>query len=422
MQETMTELRLAEAEAAARSIRSDLDRALGYGVPPRELPGVGDYLTERLAILSALRFFLVVDASGQPLYQAGIDPPTLAALLPRLPPPARDNPTPAEGLAHLVLPPFILVSAPLENDQGLVLVAVEPGEIIEILLREITRTWPFWLSALLLALAWGWVSVRGAVLEPLTRLARGMSARGEAPFARLLVRRNRDRIGQCLLTFNAIVAGLHARRQAFIAQADDVHQAVFDPRMAEEVLRVKETTLQDLGTAMAEPPLRLVDPRASDGDLFALTLAAAAALRAASLVMTDPLVPTTWVLALIALSVGLVLGGALGWNKRLAILISCLLLAATLWDGWSPPSVASHLDMAVAMGTLALSWGMAWRQRWLTGRLGGLGGGFWVLPAASISGLSLAWGLQDASLMAHVGVVLLLGIALATALMSPATR
>lgn len=418
--ETLTAVRVAGATAAARSIATDLDRAIGYGVPLTELPGVEPYLETRLGSLPELRLFLVTGPHGRRLYHSGVTASQLDALLAQVTPERLAEAGAGEGVARLDIDPFALVRVPLVAGSGAVWAAVEPGEIDRTLIRKIMLSWPFWLGCLLLALAWAAVAARGGVVEPLARLAAAMRAGGEGRFDRLLVRRARDGVGQCLLAFNAIVAGLHARRLGVIEQAEDVRHAVFDQEVAAAAAQAQATALADLGEGLASPPARCRDPRASDADLFALNLAAAGMMTCADGLVAgrDPL--PILLVAAGSLLVGLGLGWLIGWRRLLAVPLAILFLGIFLLNGLAAAdSLAALVIDGVAAGAVGLAWGLAWRQRHLAKAAGGLGGGSWVLLAGSLAGLALAWGLLGDLPAISVGAGVLAAISLGGAFTAP---
>ena len=418
--ETLTAVRVAGATAAARSIATDLDRAIGYGVPLTELPGVEPYLETRLGSLPELRLFLITGPQGRRLYHSGITASQLDALLAQVTPERLAEAGAGEGVARLDIDPFALVRVPLVAGSGAVWAAVEPGEIDRTLTRKIMLSWPFWLGCLLLALAWAAVAARGGVVEPLARLAAAMRAGGEGRFDRLLVRRARDGVGQCLLAFNAIVAGLYARRLGVIEQAEDVRHAVFDQEVAAAAAQAQANALADLGEGLASPPARCRDPRASDADLFALNLAAAGMMTCADGLVAgrDPL--PILLVAAGSLLVGLGLGWLIGWRRLLAVPLAILFLGIFLVNGLAAAdSLAALVIDGVAAGAVGLAWGLAWRQRRLAKAAGGLGGGSWVLLAGSLAGLALAWGLLGDLPAISVGAGVLAAISLGGAFTAP---
>lgn len=418
--ETLTAVRVAGATAAARSIGTDLNRAIGYGVPLTELPGVEPYLATRLESLPELRFFIVTGSDGRQLYQTGLKASQVEALLAHWTLGSLAEAETPEGVARLDSEPFALVRVPLVSGSGAVWAAVEPGEITRALTYKILVAWPFWVGCLLLALAWTAVAVRGGVVEPLARLAAAMGAAGEGRFDRLLVRRARDGVGQCLLAFNAIVAGLYARRLGVIAQAEGVRHAVFDQEVAAAAIRAQDAVLMDLGEGLATVPARCHDPRASDADLFALAMAAAGLMTSTDgLVAGLPPLPILMVAAG-SLLVGLALGWLIGWRRLLAVPAAALFLAAILFNGYVLTEGLAALAMDGASGgAVGLAWGLALRQRRAARIAGGLGGGIWVILAGSLAGMALAWGLLGDSLTITVGAALLTTISLAGTLTAP---
>jgi hypothetical protein len=421
--ETMTAVRLAGATAAARSIRTDLNRAIGYGVPLIELPGVEPYLQTRLGGLPELRFFLVTGSNGQRLHQAGISAEQADALLAQWTPQAMREAESPEGLTQQGIDPFVLVRLPLVNGNGAVLAAVEPAEITRTLIDKIMTAWPFWVGCLLLALAWATVAERGGVVEPLSRLAAAMRAAGEGCFDRLLIRRARDGVGQCLLTFNALVAGLHARRQGVIAQAEDVRHAVFDQEVAASAMTVRDAALADLGEGLATAPTRCHDPRASDADLFALAMAAAGMVGSSNSLLAGA--PSLLIPGVIlgTLLPGLGLGWLMGGRRWLTASAAALLVAATLYHSFDAPEGTLALVMdAISGGAVGLAWGVALRQRRLARLAAGIGGGLWVMVAGSLAGVALAWSFLGESLALGVCATLLAVISLAGALTAPGQK
>lgn len=379
----LTGLRVAEASAAVRAVRADLNRAIGYGAPLDQLPGVEDYLAERAARLPELRFFAVIGPDGRGLRRAGVSADELDALLSpaivstMVAPPDGAAGDDVTALTVLAVGRFVVVRAPLRDGGGAVLAGVEPAEITRALTADMWAKWPFWAGCLLLPAAWMAAAARGGVAEPLGRLNAALRAAADGRFDTLLVRRSRDAVGRSLLAFNAVVAGLYARRQAFVAQADEVRHAVFDMAVADAVAAARDAALADLGDGLAAAPRRLHDPRASDADIFVATLAAAGAL-----------------------------GGA---------------AAAGLAGVFLTGAAAAGL---VSMAALGVSAGVAARQR---RRAAGAAGG-WQAPwlAGVLAGAGLAWGLAGDPVVAGYGAgvlaIVALGVALGAALVAPQRR
>jgi uncharacterized membrane protein len=208
-----------------------------------------------------------------------------------------------------------------------------------------------------------------------------------------------------------------------IAQAEDVRHAVFDPEVAAAAAVAQDAALADLGEGLATCPERFRDPRSSDADLFALTLAAAGLMT-----ITDGVVaglPPLPIMIVVAgtLLVGLALGWILGWRRWLVVTLATLFLAILLSNGLAVPEGLAALAMDGVSGlVVGLAWGVAWRQRRASRVTGGLGGGLWVVMAGSLAGAAFAWGLLGDLLTISVGAILLATISLAGALTAPGRR
>ncbi|MGB4335675.1 MAG: hypothetical protein WBJ41_12645, partial [Chromatiaceae bacterium] len=213
------------------------------------------------------------------------------------------------------------------------------------------------------------------------------------------------------------------RRLGVIAQAEDVRHAVFDPEVAAAAAVAQDTALADLGEGLATCPERFRDPRSSDADLFAMTLAAAGLMT-----ITDGVVaglPPLPIMIVVAgtLLVGLALGWILGWRRWLVVTLAALFLAILLSNGLAVPEGLAALAMDGVSGlVVGLAWGVAWRQRRASRVTGGLGGGAWVVMAGSLAGAAFAWGLLGDLLTISVGAILLATISLAGALTAPGRR
>jgi len=415
--ETMVEVRLAEASAVGGKVRDDLDRALGYGIPMRAIPGVSEYLSIRLLDSPRLDLFLILDEENEIVFHSGIDTERARQLVAQfliMQPRLHDQE--ARELA-----PYWLVPLVLEGG-GRVLVGIVATTVIRPFGQEFARMWSFWLGIALLALAWGALSARSSLLEPLARLRIAMVAVCEGRFGFLLERRSRDGMGRIMLQFNALVHGLHARQRALVAHAEDVRHAVFDPRVAEAVTEARDRALVDLGAGFAHEPKPFWDPRSSDLDLFAVTLIASGALAVGGVLHVAPMWAEFTDIArglgvLVAVVIGVLWGRALPWSRALGWIVAGLLAVLIGFEHGAAflAPVGWQAVWAGAFG-LGFGWGVAIRQRRLARAAGGLGAGLWVLAVGSLAGLGLAWGIQGDSSHWRLGA---LGLLLVAASLAP---
>jgi hypothetical protein len=179
-----------------------------------------------------------------------------------------------------------------------------------------------------------------------------------------------------------------------------------------------------LGEGLATCPERFRDPRSSDADLFALTLAAAGLMT-----ITDGVVAGLPPLPIMIVVAGtLLVGPGPGLDPGLAALAGGN--PGDPLPGRSPESMVLAVPeglAALAMDgvsgvVVGLAWGVAWRQRRASRVTGGLGGGLWVVMAGSLAGAAFAWGLLGDLLTISVGAILLATISLAGALTAPGRR
>ncbi len=389
IRESTTTERIAQATAAARAVRADLDRAVGYGIPLDEMRGVAEYLEARVAQQPELRYISVIGSLGQRIIHVGIDDERLEEVLKRMPASLDGDAT----LNSVSIGDYVVVFAPLHNGGGAVLVAVQSGEMTLALMQSLLFKWPFWAGCLLLVISWATTAVRVGMIEPVGRLASTMNeAVAHGCFSTLLIRRDRDAVGACLFFFNAVVAGLHAHRHDFVAQAEAVRHAVFDSAVAEQVEQLRDQTQQDLGAGLGTLPARYIDLRASDADFFAISLAAAGAM-GLSLMLA---VSASWMI-IVALAVFGTASGAFAGhqfgNKRWATvppaiaMLSIAVVAIThqsLLDGLAP------FLAYVSGGAVGLAGGLALAQRRAAVADGGVNGGGWTVLLGGLSGLGLA--------------------------------
>ena len=413
MVHSMTLEHSSQASAAARTVRSDLDRALGFGIPLTEMQGVREYLEARTAKQAELRIFAILGANGEPLHRVGIDSEHLERILQQL------SPARADLSRALPIGDCLIVREPLRDDSGTVLAAVCPDQLTELLVRKVWVKWPFWIGCLLLAVSLGATAARTGIIEPVGRLAAAMNeANKHGRFFTLLVRRDRDAIGSCLFSFNASVAGLHAHLQSFVTQAETVRHAVFDPAVAEQVSELRNRTLSKLGEGLAKPPERIIDARASDADFFAISLAAAGAMGLTT-VVTASLSTMIVLLVVAGLAAGAGLGIRLGYQRRTSVPVAVLLLLTVFAMGY--PFLLHDLSVLMALvsaSAFSLAGGVALAQRRAAARHGGISGGGWSVFLAGLSGIALASVLVDDPLTTAICMALLSVLAALVALFS----
>ncbi|SMF78518.1 HAMP domain-containing protein [Azospirillum oryzae] len=344
-QEQLGEARAAKAAAVAEAVQHDLERAIGYGIPLPRIEGVGAFLKGIADRNPDIGFLALTGADGALLQSAATggslpdhkQMETLAGSLRNLPTPE----TRAATLQPIERDGFLILRLPVrigrlssegggggvgQPPAGHVLVGVQPGQVRGQIAGELATVALGGLAVLLLLAELAGVLARASFRAPLRRLARAMEEAAAGRFATLLGRRPRDQVGRLLFSFNAVVFGLHERRQRFAAHAEEVRAAVFDPEVAEAVDRTRRSALEALGSGLEAAPRREVDSRADDIHSFALLAASAAAM----------LVPGAGdlsggllaALAAVALA-GLVAGYAVPARlRRIAALLAALLLLA----------------------------------------------------------------------------------------------
>ncbi|BAI72409.1 hypothetical protein AZL_017710 [Azospirillum sp. B510] len=419
----------------AQAVQHDLERAIGHGIPLARIEGVDVFLQGIAGRNPDIGFLALTGgdgallqgaaAPGSPLDRKGLE--ALAASLRGLPTPE----TRAATLEPVERGGFLILRLPVRIDRlssegggggasrppaGHVLVAVRPEQVRGQIAGELA-TVALGALALLLPLAeLAALLVRASVGVPLRRLARAMEEAAAGRFATLLGRRPRDQVGRLLLSFNAVVFGLHARRQRFAAHAEEVRAAVFDPQVAEAVERTRRSALEALGRGLEAAPRRESEPRPDDVHGFALlALSAAAMLAAAGGGL--PMPAGTVAVAAVGAVGGAAAGYAVpaGWRRPVASLTALLLLglAAALlilpFGSLSPAGIVVAVSAALAGGAAA---GVA--LSYVRRQCGGAG----VLPllralgigvsAAALWGTALGW---DGGILA-VSALLSAGLAL----------
>lgn len=371
-QEQLGEARAAKAAAVAEAVQHDLERAIGYGIPLPRIEGVGAFLKGIADRNPDIGFLALTGADGALLQSAATggslpdrkQMETLAGSLRNLPTPE----TRAATLQPIERDGFLILRLPVrigrlssegggggvgQPPAGHVLVGVQPGQVRGQIAGELATVALGGLAVLLLLAELAGVLARASFRAPLRRLARAMEEAAAGRFATLLGRRPRDQVGRLLFSFNAVVFGLHERRQRFAAHAEEVRAAVFDPEVAEAVDRTRRSALEALGSGLEAAPRREVESRADDIHSFALLAASAAAM----------LVPGAGdlsggllaALAAVALA-GLVAGYAVPARlRRIAALLAALLLLAA-----GVAVIAATSTSALASGFLgAVSGGFA---------------------------------------------------------------
>lgn len=377
------EVRTTKAAAVAEAVRRDLARALGHGIPLERIEGVGAYLQGVAGRNADLGFLAVTGREGAGLHESGIERGALEGLAATLRG-AAEPPPGSTGVLPVERDGFLIVRLPLAGKEhgvvGHVLVAVRSGQAYEQIIKDSLPV-VLGIAAVLLLLAPVAAAVaQGALGGPLDRLARRMAAAAQGDFGTLIDRRPRDQMGRAQLAFNAVVFRVHDRRQRFAAQADEVHGAVFDPAVAEEVERARRRTLETLGPGLAATPCRVADARVEDGGAYtAVAVAAAVALLAA-----DPLgawaalpAPVFSAVAARALPAGAIRATATG--AALAVGVAVLLIV----QGLAGPG----LFTAAAAGGVAL--GLALRYARVQA---GAGAAVILRAAAAGGGAAVLWG------------------------------
>ncbi len=447
-QDQLGDARAAKAAAVAEAVQHDLERAIAYGIPLQRIEGVDSYLQGIAGRNPDLGFLALTGGDGallQGTAAAGagdghLDARGLEALAATL----RGLPTPetrAASLQPIERDDLLILRLPVRVGRlsaeggggaasppaGHVLVGVQPGQVRGQIAGELVTVTLGGLAVLLLLAELAGILARASFRAPLGRLSRAMQEAADGRFATLLGRRPRDQVGRLLFAFNALVFGLHDRRQRFAAHADEVRAAVFDAEVAAAVEHTRLTALDALGPGLEAAPRREVDVRADDVHGFALLAAAASAM-----LVLDGGVPSA--AGLLPAAAAALAGAAAGYAvparwRRLAALLVALAVAATALlaaglaaelsagpatDVWTlPGSLCGGLAAGLAAG-LALSYV---RRQTLDAGIGtSAGAGTVPVVRALISGIlaALLWAVAvgwDGGVLA-ASSLLLAGLAL----------
>ncbi len=372
-QDQLGEARAGKAAAVAEAVQHDLERAIGYGIPLPRIEGVGAFLQGIADRNADIGFLALTGADGALLQSAATggslpdrkQMETLAASLRSLPTPE----TRAATLQPIERDGFLILRLPVrigrlssegggggvgQPPAGHVLVGVQPGQVRGQIAGELATVALGGLAVLLLLAELAGVLARASFRAPLRRLARAMEEAAAGRFATLLGRRPRDQVGRLLFSFNALVFGLHERRQRFAAHAEEVRAAVFDPEVAEAVDRTRRSALEALGSGLEAAPRREVDSRADDIHSFALLAASAAAMLATGAGAGAGDLSGGMLAALPAVALaGLVAGSAVPARlRRIAALLTVLLLLAA-----AVAALAALSTSALASGLLGAASG-----------------------------------------------------------------
>nr|WP_295828216.1 HAMP domain-containing protein [uncultured Azospirillum sp.] len=354
-QEQLGEARAAKAAAVAEAVQHDLERAIGYGIPLPRIEGVGAFLQGIADRNPDIGFLALTGTDGALLQSAATggslpdhkQMETLASSLRSLPTPE----TRAATLQPIERDGFLILRLPVrigrlssegggggvgQPPAGHVLVGVQPGQVRGQIAGELATVALGGLAVLLLLAELSGVLARASFRAPLRRLARAMEEAAAGRFATLLGRRPRDQVGRLLFSFNALVFGLHERRQRFAAHAEEVRAAVFDPEVAEAVDRTRRSALEALGSGLEAAPRREVDSRADDIHSFALLAASAATMLVpAAGDLSGGMLAALPAVALAGLAAGYAIPARL---RRITALLAALILLAAAVAAVAVPS------------------------------------------------------------------------------------
>ena len=379
----LDEVRTTKAAAVAESVRRDLARALGHGIPLERIEGVGAYLQGVDGRNADLGFLAVTGHGGVGLHESGIGREPLERLAATLHGTA-EPPVGSTGVLPVERDGFLIVRLPLAGKErevvGHVLVGVRSGQAYEQNIRDGIPV-VLGIAAMLLLLAPVAAAVaRGALGDPLDRLARRMAAAAQGDFGTLFDRRPRDQMGRVQLAFNAVVFRVHDRRQRLAAQADEVRGAVFDAEVAQEVERARQRTLEALGPGLAAAPRRVADARAEDGGAYTAVMVAAAV---AAVLAAGPL--GAWAAAPVALMFAVAIRALPTTAIRttaavvpLAVGAAVLLAQGLPWPGLLTGAAAGGCTVGLAL-------------RYARVQAGG-GGAVILRAAAAGGGAAVLWG------------------------------
>ncbi|WP_109073065.1 MULTISPECIES: HAMP domain-containing protein [unclassified Azospirillum] len=432
-QDQLGEARAGKAAAVAEAVQHDLERAIGYGIPLPRIEGVGAFLQGIADRNADIGFLALTGADGALLQSAATggslpdrkQMETLAASLRSLPTPE----TRAATLQPIERDGFLILRLPVrigrlssegggggvgQPPAGHVLVGVQPGQVRGQIAGELATVALGGLAVLLLLAELAGVLARASFRAPLRRLARAMEEAAAGRFATLLGRRPRDQVGRLLFSFNAVVFGLHERRQRFAAHAEEVRAAVFDPEVAEAVDRTRRSALEALGSGLEAAPRREVDSRADDIHSFALLAASAAAMLAPGIGagaadLSGGMLAALPAVALAGLAAGYAVPARL---RRIAALLTALLLLAAAVLAIGALSALAPGLLGAASGGFAAGLALSYVRR-QTGD-GGLPSILRALAvgvlAALLWAVAVDWdgGLLTASALLPAGLALLL--------------
>ncbi|ANC91194.1 HAMP domain-containing protein [Azospirillum humicireducens] len=354
-QDQLGEARAAKAAAVAEAVQHDLERAIAYGIPLPRIEGVAAFLQGIAGRNPDLGFLALTGGDGVLLQGAvnaggGIDAAGLQALTAGL----RGLPTPetrAATLQPIERDGLLILRVPVrvgrlssegggggvgQPPAGHVLVGVQPQQVRGQIAGELATVVFGGLAVLLLLAELAGVLARASFRAPLRRLALAMTDAVDGRFATLLGRRPRDQVGRLLFAFNAVVFGLHDRRQRFAAHADEVRAAVFDPEVAAAVESTRLSALTALGPGLEAAPRREIDSRSDDVHAFALLSAAAAPMLVlgAGPAAAGPVLVLVLAVALAGAAAGYAV--PFGWRRAAAVLNALALLSTAtmlLLDG-----------------------------------------------------------------------------------------
>lgn len=209
----------ATAEAVARAISGQVERALGYGIPLKELEGVDKYLADVMAEQPKIRGLQLVGVDG-------------AVLFSRLAPGAK----PEERQVHRVLKLGDRTVGEVRVGYADAAVARDSDRL------SVTLIFALLLAALpVLEILRCWSG--RALVEPIRQIESIVQAGGTGDFSVRPVAEGRGEIGQAAVALGRLSRHLTRRRLELEGRAEDARSEAYDAGTASRIDRVLEAAL-----------------------------------------------------------------------------------------------------------------------------------------------------------------------------------
>lgn len=276
---------VAEREQAAivigLAIKRDMERAFAIGIPFNQMVGVPEYFGGILDQNKELRYVAALAPDNAVVFREGIslarlkeviDKGAVAQLIP-VGSRADLSRSDVEGFSNFALK----LNHGVER-VGTLIIATQPGQVVEQLSENLRPAGLLLLVALAIGLVVALDGLRAALAGPLDEVSGHLGLLARPAFGRLVASGRGDELARCQSSIDRLQFDLYDRYQRLVAYATEVTSAMFDPAGRAGAQAVRAEIVDRFGPGLGRLPVKRDRRFVRDTDGVVLLLAGAAGL------------------------------------------------------------------------------------------------------------------------------------------------